>query len=256
VRLHGDILKSPSDLEPSMRHPIRFLSVLVLCALAPAVHADGSNAETLRKLTALGERGSAAAQYNVGMFYNNGIGTAEDPRAAFGWFQRAAAGGDALGHYKVGCYYAGQFPGAVEVDEAKALAAKTVAAEAGYSLAQSDVGNSHAQKGDWPQAVKWWAAAAEQGYAQAAYNLSMSYQRGQGVARDPAQALKYMLITERSTPEAMRPRLAATLTKVRGEATAAQISQAETAVAAWSPKPTPLTLRARNGIREVQELLR
>ena len=54
----------------------------------------------------------------------------------------------------------------------------------------------------------------------------------------------------------MRPRLAATLTKVRGEATAAQISQAETAVAAWSPKPTPLTLRARNGIREVQELLR
>jgi hypothetical protein len=65
-----------------------------------------------------------------------------------------------------------------------------------------------------------------------------------------------MLITERSTPEAMRPRLAATLTKVRSEATAAQISQAETAVAAWSPKPTPLTLRARNGIREVQELLR
>ena len=239
-----------------MFRPIRFLSVLVLCALAPAVHADGSDAETLRKLTALGEQGSAAAQYNVGMFHNNGIGTAKDPRAAFRWFERAAAGGDALGHSKVGCYYAGQFPGAVEVDEAKALAAKTVAAEAGYSLAQSDVGNSHAQKGDWPQAVKWWTAAAEQGYAQAAYNLSMSYQRGQGVARDPAQALKYMLITERSTPEAMRPRLAATLTKVRGEATAAQIFQAETAAAAWSPKPTPLTLRARNGIREVQELIR
>jgi len=126
-----------------MRHPIRFLSLVMLCMMPFSAYADASDAETLRKLTALGERGSAAAQYNVGMFYNNGIGTAKDPRAAFRWFQRAAAGGDALGHYKVGCYYAGQFPGAVEVDEAKALAAKTIAAEASYSLAQSDVGNTH-----------------------------------------------------------------------------------------------------------------
>lgn len=239
-----------------MRHPIRFLSLVMLCMMPLSAYADASDAETLRKLTALGEQGSAVAQYNVGMFHNNGIGTAADPRAAFRWFQRAAAGGDALGHYKVGCYYAGQFPGAVEVDEAKALAAKTVAAEAGYSLAQSDVGNIHAQKGDWPQAVKWWTAAAEQGYPQAAYNLSMSYQRGQGVAKDPALALRYLLITERSVPEPMRPRFAATLTKVRDEATPVQIAQAEAAAAAWTPKPTPLTLRALNGIREVQELLR
>ena len=239
-----------------MRDAINFLTLLALGLLPLSVHAVASEADTLRKLTALGERGSAAAQYNVGMFHNNGIGTAKDPRAAFHWFERAAAGGDALGHYKVGCYYAGQFPGAVEVDEAKALAAKTVAAEAGYSLAQSDVGNTHAQTGDWPQAVRWWTAAAEQGYPQAAYNLSMAYQRGQGVAKDPALALRYLLITERSVPEPMRPRLGETLAKVRGEATAAQIAQAETVAAAWSPKPTPLTLRALNGIREVQELLR
>lgn len=74
----------------------------------------------------------------------------------------------------------------VEVDETKALAAKTVAAEAGYSLAGADVGNIHAQKGDWPQAVRWWTAAA----------------------------------------------------------------------AAWQARPTPLTLRAMSGYREVQELLR
>ena len=114
-----------------MRHPIRFLSLLMLCMMPLSAYADASDTETLRELTALGERGSAAAQYNVGMFHNNGIGTAKDPRAAFRWFERAAAGGDALGYYKVGCYYAGQFPGAVEVDEAKALAAKTVAAEGG-----------------------------------------------------------------------------------------------------------------------------
>lgn len=100
------------------------------------------------------------------------------------------------------------------------------------------------------------SAAAEQGYAQAAYNLSMVYQHGHGVAKDPALALRYLLITERSVPEPMRPRFATALTKVRDEATPAQIAQAEAAAAAWTPKPTPLTSRALNGIREVEKLPR
>ena len=234
-----------------MRHLIRSLSLLALCALPLSAHADNPDAETLRKLTALGERGSAAAQYNVGMFHNNGIGTAKDPRAAFRWFERAAAGGDALGHYKVGCYYAGQFPGAVEVDEAKALAAKTIAAEAGYSLAQSDVGNIHAQKGDWPQVVKWWSAASAQGFAQAAYNLANAYQNGH-----PVQALAQMLIVQRLTPETMRPRLAPRLEAIRSALSPEQIVQADAAAAAWQARPTPLTLRAMRGALEAQELVK
>ncbi len=239
-----------------MRDALKFLSLLAVGLLPLSVHADTSEADTLRKLTALGEQGSAAAQYNVGMFYNNGIGTAEDPRAAFGWFQRAAAGGDALGYYKVGCYYAGQFPGAVEVDEAKALAAKTVAAEAGYSLAQGDVGNIYGKRSDWPQAVKWWAAAAEQGYVPAAYNLANAYQRGQGVPRDPVKALTNMLIVARLTPEPMRQRLLPSIESIRGNMSPAQIAQAESAAAAWQARPSPLTLRAQRGIREVQELVK
>ena len=239
-----------------MRDALKFLSLLAVGLLPLSVHADTSEVDTLGKLTALGEQGSAAAQYNVGMFHDNGIGTAKDPRAAFRWFERAAAGGDALGHYKVGCYYAGQFPGAVEVDEAKALAAKTVAAEAGYSLAQSDVGNSHAQKGDWPQAVKWWTAAAEQGYVPAAYNLANAYQRGQGVPRDPVKALTNMLIVARLTPEPMRQRLLPSIESIRGSMSSPQIAQAEAAAAGWQARPTPLTLRAQRGIREVQELVK
>lgn len=239
-----------------MRHPIRFLSLLMLCMMPLSAYADASDADTLRQLTALGERGSAAAQYHVGMFHNNGIGTAKDPRAAFRWFERAAAGGDALGHYKVGCYYAGQFPGAVEVDEAKALTAKTVAAEAGYSIAQGDVGNIYGKRSDWPQAVKWWAAAAEQGYAPAAYNLANAYQRGQGVPKDPDKALTNMLIVARLTPEPMRPRLLPSIESIRGNMSPAQIAQAESAAAAWQARPSPLTLRAQRGIREVQELVK
>lgn len=228
-----------------MRHPIRYLSLLVLCAMPLSAYAESTDADTLRKLTALGEQGSAAAQYNVGMFHNNGIGTAKDPRAAFRWFERAAAGGDALGHYKVGCYYAGQFPGAVEVDEAKALTAKTVAAEAGYSLAQGDVGNIYCQRSDWPQAVKWWAAAAEQGHAPAAYNLSGAYQCGQGVPKDPVKALTNLLIVRRLTPEPMHPRLVPQLEAIRGTLSPGQTAEAEAAAAGWQARPTPLTLRAQ-----------
>ena len=239
-----------------MRDALKFLSLLAVGLLPLSVHADTSEVDTLGKLTALGEQGSAAAQYNVGMFHNNGIGTAKDPRAAFRWFERAAAGGDALGYYKVGCYYAGQFPGAVEVDEAKALAAKTVAAEAGYSLAQGDVGNIYGKRSDWPQAAKWWAAAAEQGYVPAAYNLANAYQRGQGVPRDPVKALTNMLIVARLTPEPMRQRLLPSIESIRGSMSSPQIAQAEAAAAGWQARPTPLTLRAQRGIREVQELVK
>ena len=82
------------------------------------------------RIHALANGGNAEAQYHVGMFFNNGMGgMTRDPRVAFEWFGKAAAGGDALGAYKVGCHYAGQFPGTVEVDQEKALTHKLVAAK-------------------------------------------------------------------------------------------------------------------------------
>ena len=197
---------------------LRVLLWLALCVLPLSACADASDADTLRKLTALAEQGSAAAQYNVGMFHNNGIGTAKDPRTAFRWFERAAA-------------------------------------EAGYSLAQGDVGNIYGKRSDWPQAVKWWAAAAEQGYAPAAYNLANAYQRGQGVPKDQVKALGNMLIVARLTPEPMRPRLAPSLEAIRGTLSPEQITQAESAAAAWQANPSSLTLRAKRGVVEAKELI-
>lgn len=49
-----------------MRDALNFLSLLAVGLLPLSVHADTSEVDTLRKLTALGEQGSAAAQYNVG----------------------------------------------------------------------------------------------------------------------------------------------------------------------------------------------
>jgi TPR repeat protein len=240
------------------RQGLRLLcgSALLGLVAVPAVAAAApSDAETLRKLTALAEQGSATAQYNVGMFHNNGIGTAKDPRAAFRWFERAAAGGDALGSYKVGCYYAGQFSGVVEVDEVKALTAKTVAAEAGYALAQSDVAAIHARRADLGQATKWWSRAATQGYPQAMMNLSEAYRRGQGVPKDAGKALQLMLQLRRIAPEPARERLESMISDLKREAGPERAAQAEKTVAAWSPVVSPLTSRARRGIEEAQALV-
>ena len=45
---------------------------------------------------------------------------------------------------------------------------------------------------DAAEAVKWYRAAAEQGYAQAQYNLGVCYYNGEGVKRDRQEAKKWL----------------------------------------------------------------
>ena len=72
-------------------------------------------------MVVLADKGDAEAQYHVGMMYNNGIGTKQNPKQAFEWFEKSAASNDPLGAYKLGCYYAGQFAGVVTIDQSEAL---------------------------------------------------------------------------------------------------------------------------------------
>ncbi len=66
-------------------------------------------------------------------------------------------------------------------------------AEQGYAHAQSNLGWMY-EKGegvtrDPKQAVVWYTKAAEQGDAQAQHNLGWMYEKGEGVTRDPKQAV-------------------------------------------------------------------
>ncbi|MEZ5513087.1 MAG: tetratricopeptide repeat protein [Steroidobacteraceae bacterium] len=232
-----------------------FLRVLVFVAISVQAMAASSEAELFRKLITLAERGSAPAQYNLGMLYNNGIGTTKDPRTAFRWFEKAAAAGDALASYKVGCYYAGQFVGVVPEDHEKALAAKLVAARAGYSRAQLDVGNAYARNSNFAEAAKWWTLAANQGDAQSLVNLSEVYRRGEGAQKSPAKALELTLIATRVVPSDLRTPLQSRISSLRNEATAAQVVHAEKAASDWRPKITSLSARADLGIEEARKLV-
>jgi TPR repeat protein len=207
------------------------------------------------RLTVLAEQGSASAQYNLGMLYNNGIGTTADPNRAFELFQKAAAPGDPLASYKVGCYYAGQFPDVVAVDHEKALAAKLVAAKSGYLRAELDVANIYRARRDVDEVMKWETAAAEQGDEGALVGLYSIYRWGFGVPMNDAKALELLLIISRRLPEDRRSKAQVTIESLKKALDATSVAQAEKSAAAWAPKVSPLTIRANMGISEARQLV-
>src|SRR5436190_21100537 len=100
---------------------MKIFALAFSCLLIFSMPADANDAATFNAMVALANKGDAEAQYHVGMMYNNGIGTQQDSRQAFAWFQKSAASDDPLGAYKLGCYYDGQGAGIVATDTTEAL---------------------------------------------------------------------------------------------------------------------------------------
>ena len=80
-------------------------------------------------------------------------------------------------------------------DYATALRLWRPLAEQGNAQAQYNIGIMYESgKGvpqDYAEAVKWFRLAAEQGDADAQYNLGVMYGKGQGVPQDYAEAVKW-----------------------------------------------------------------
>jgi uncharacterized protein len=236
---------------------VQFRTLIFFAALAIfAVEACAApnDVELFRKLSVKAEAGSAPAQYNLGMLYNNGIGTTKDPRRAFEWFEKSATAGDPLASYKVGCYYDGQFPGVVPVDLEKALQSKLVSARAGYSRAQHDVGAAYFLKKDYGEAVKWWSAAAEQGEPYSLVALAEAYRTGNGVPVNPERSLELLLIASRLVSADQMAPVQPTIATLKNEIDTDRLAQVRKAAAAWDPKLSEPTIRANLGIREAQQL--
>lgn len=226
---------------------------LLVCSALPVLAWDK---DSLARLQPLAEQGNAEAQYYVGMLYHMGIGGASrDTKTAFDWFQKAASGDDPFGAYKVGCYYAGQNPGVVAIDEEKALNYKLVAAKAGYALAQSDVAGTYYQRGEFAEAEKWWVLAAEQGYPPAASNLSVLYFDGKTGTRDVVKAYTWFKIVYASGRIKMNDKAQEFLDKVTRDMTSTEIAKADRQVRRWKPQPNPVTVRIMDPKSRVEALL-
>ena len=227
---------------------MKFIALAFAGLLTFSMPAHANDADTFKAMVTLADKGDAEAQYHVGMMYNNGIGTPQDTKQAFAWFQKAAAANDPLGAYKVGCYYDGQGAGVVATDRDEALKYKLVAAKAGYALAQHDVALLYDLQGNSEEAVKWWKMAGNQGYPKSLYNLSGSYFQGKGAPKDLSLAYAYYKLSNLVPKD-----------KVNGMATILskpELERAEKLVAEWKPQPTALTLKAKRGVEAAEELVK
>ena len=216
------------------------LRTVVLAAFAVRGFAFPSDTELFEKLTALAQRGSTPAKYSLGVLYRDGVGTTKDLSTAFRWFEEASSAGDELASYELGRFYEGEHADVVPRDHDRAIAAKLVAAAAGYDSAQRDIGNEYFRRGDLSEAVRWWKLAADQLDTAAKINLSEAYRKGRGVQKDPGKALELTLMARRLLPPGVTLPIALSerISTLRSEATAEQQASAEQAAMKWKPHPS------------------
>jgi len=70
---------------------------------------SGDYATALREWAPLAEQGNAAAQFNLGLLYENGYGVPQDYKIAMKWYTLAAEQGNAGAQYNLGwMFYIGE----------------------------------------------------------------------------------------------------------------------------------------------------
>lgn len=230
---------------------------IAAAALAACSQAPAQSPDLAQRLERRAAQGHSEARYHLGMLYNNGIGVARDPRRAFAHFRAAAEGGDPLGAYKLGCYYAGQFGDeAVTPNQAEALRWKTVAARAGYSLAQNDVAVHYLTQQRWPEARPWLEAAARQGEVQALYNLSAMHKDGLGAPRSRPHAWAYFRLSQILSRGALTANAERELAELWAPMSTSERALAERIARTFVVGPSPLTRRAREGLARAEQVAR
>jgi TPR repeat protein len=102
----------------------------------------------------LAEAGDPAAQYELGVMYQNGEGVPQNYSKAVKWFRMAAEQGDSNAQYSLGLKYS-----------------------VGHGVPQN-----------YPEAAKWHRKSAEQGNRAAQLSLARMYDRGNGVPQNDLSA--------------------------------------------------------------------
>ena len=106
----------------------------------------------------LSRAGNAEAEFGLGLLYDLGNGTAQDPETAFFWYKTAAEAGFPEAEFNVAAMY-----------------------DSGRGVKQS-VDN----------AALWYARAAARGHLRAQYDLGLLYDQGEGVPSNPDAAAAWL----------------------------------------------------------------
>jgi len=137
--------------------------------------ADTNNLSSYKQLHKLASKGSAAAQYELGLLFEYGRGVAQDDATAAFWYEKAAAQFFTNAQYRLAILYDNGW--GLKSDKVKALGLYKTAAEKGHHLAQHDLAIMYFQGSDTPrsllEAYKWLKIATMSGNPLMQKHLSM-----------------------------------------------------------------------------------
>ncbi len=145
-----------------------------------------------REWKAAAEAGHAEAQFDLGILYAQGLGVQRDLSEAAKWYRKAAEQGNAEAEFALGQMYSrGWGAPRDNTDAIRWMQMANDPASDGPPTDWALVGGYGMEK-DQKQAAYWYQKAAEQGHAEAQFNLARLYATGQGVPRDQEQALRWV----------------------------------------------------------------
>lgn len=183
------------------------------------------------------DQGDTAAQNNLGLAYENGLGVTKDEQRALDWYLRAASTGFAEAQANLGLLY--MKGRAVPKDERQAADWFRKAAEQGLASAQTHLGAMYSRGAggllqDDVAAAQLFESAARKGDGYAQFNVGLAYRDGRGVKEDVVVAYAWLnlVTTAANSPRpdgsAERDQLAQLLTKE-------QVSEGQRLARDWKP---------------------
>jgi uncharacterized protein len=234
------------------RFVIAAAAILAIAATKP-VPKKPDRAALVASLRTMSAEGNAEAAYHLGMMRHLGIGGVKDDKAAFDLFKQASDAGDPLGAYKLSDYYAKADNGQVAPDKAEVLRLRTIAADAGYAVAQRDVARMLYEDGEMDASLEWLLRSAQQGDAEALRALASLYNSG-AIEKDAARTYAYYtLFLKRLTAptEAQKDFVNHFVLTMSTE----DRTRGDKIVADWKIEQTELTKKALAGLRAAEALV-
>jgi uncharacterized protein len=160
--------------------------------------------DDLARIRAAADANDSAAQYRLGMAYQDGdIGIKPDASAACRWFERSAQSGYAQAQNALGgCYMSGE---GTDRDPARAVVWYRKAAEQDLAPAQVNLGRAYrwgrGVERNYGDALKWFERASDRGWGGAEIEIAEMCEAGLGMPKDlTAAERRYRAAADRIVP--------------------------------------------------------
>ena len=227
------VLALPVWAQEAQSKPQRDVAELYQAAVA-------GDSQALQQLRTLATGGDAAAQYNLGLIYEEGSGVPRDYAEAVRWYRKAADQGLANAQYNLGYIYAGGQ--GVPQDYAEAMRWYRLAAGQGLASAEYNLGYLYANGQGVPQsyidAAHWFREAAEQGDSRAQYSLGALYAGGHGVPQDFVYAHMWFNLAASRAKGEDEKQYSAARDSLAARMTPQEIAEAHKFAREWQPRQT------------------